>query len=276
MKLSLVISLQPTRFSALAFQGRLEDHLEKIKALQYDGVELAIRDPSLLDWDELEAQVSAFGFEVPAIGTGQAYVEEGLSFSSPVLEIRQQAVERMKLHIRLARRFRAGVIIGLIRGKVGRSEERREGYDRMVRSLEACCELAEEEGVSLWIEPLNRYETDLINTIEEGLELLQRIKSERLGLLPDTFHMNIEEKSIIESLRKARPFYQHLHLADSNRWAPGYGHIDFRSVLEVLEEMAYDQFLSMEILPKPNPEDAARRAVEFLRGIMNGRGVHHE
>jgi len=267
MKLSIVLSLQPTQFSALAFQGKIEEHLRKIEALGYDGVELAIRDPSLLGWNQLEEWIRTYGLKVPAIGTGQAYVEEGLRFSSPSAKIRRQAIERMRSHILLAKRLQAGVIIGLIRGKVEKEEDFQKGYDWMTDSLKACCEVAEKEGVSLWVEPLNRYEINLINTIEEGMVLLNQVGCKNLGLLPDTFHMNIEEPIIEDSLRKARPYYQHIHIADNNRWAPGLGHIDFKSILSVLKETRYEGFLSIECLPKPNPGEAARRAIEFLNKI---------
>ncbi len=267
MKLSIVLSLQPTQFSALAFQGKPEDHFQKLKTLGYDGVELAIRDPSLLNWDRLEEELKTSGLDVPAIGTGQAYVEEGLRLCSPSAEVRKRAIERLKSHILLAKRLKAGVIIGLIRGKVEKHEEFRKGYEWMVESLKACCEAAEKEEVSLWVEPLNRYEINLINSLEEGMALLDQVGFKNLSLLPDTFHMNIEEPNIEESLRKSRPYYQHVHLADSNRWAPGFGHIDFKSILYVLEEIGYDGFLSLECFPKPNPDEAARGGIDFLKKI---------
>jgi len=268
MKLSIVLSLQPTRFSALAFQGNPEDHFQKLKTLGYDGVELAIRDPSLLNWDHLEVEVKTSGLNVPAIGTGQAYVEEGLRLSSPSAAVRKRAIERIKSHILLAKRFRAAVIIGLIRGKVEKNENFREGYEWMMESLKACCEEAEKENVSLWIEPLNRYETNLVNTLEEGKRVIEELAAKNLALLADTFHMNIEEKSIEESLKISIPYLKHIHLADSNRWAPGYGHIDFRMILNILSAIQFEGFLSFEILPKPNPEEAAKSAIHFLRSLI--------
>jgi sugar phosphate isomerase/epimerase len=264
MKLSIVLSLQPTQFSALAFQGRTEEHFQKIKSLGYDGAELAVRDPSLLDWDRLEKGVKISGLDVPAIGTGQAYVEEGLRLCSPSAEVREKSIERLKSHIPLAKRFQAGVIIGLIRGKVEKSEDFGKGYEWMIESLKACCAEAESENVPLWIEPLNRYETNLVNTLEEGWEVIQQLGGAKLGLLPDTFHMNIEERSIEDSFRKSAPYFRHVHIADSNRWAPGCGHLNFKSILETLREVGYQGFLSMEILPRPNPDEAARMAIQFF------------
>jgi len=269
MKLSIVLSFQPTQFTALAFQGKPEEHFKRLKALGYDGVELAIRDPSLLDWNQLEESVKNLGLKVPAIGTGQAYMEEGLRFSSPSDDIRKRAIERIKLHIPLAKRFQAGVIIGLIRGKVEANEHFRKGFDWMLDAFKACCEIAETEGVFLWLEPLNRYETNLINTIEEGIALIGQVGSKSLGLLPDTFHMNIEEPVIEVSLRKASPYYKHVHFADSNRWPPGFGHIDFKSILHLLNEIGYSGFISIECLPKPDPDEAARGAIDFLKKVAS-------
>jgi sugar phosphate isomerase/epimerase len=125
--------------------------------------------------------------------------------------------------------------------------------------------MAERESIFLWIEPLNRYETNLINTMEEGRRLIQHLGSRTLGLLPDTFHMNIEEMSIEETLQESMSFIHHVHVADSNRRAPGCGHINFKSVLRILKKSGYKGFLSFEILPEPNPNKAARMAIDFLR-----------
>src|SRR5512135_2166190 len=99
MKLSVVLSIQPARFQAATFKGDLDTNLARIAALGYDGVELAIRDPALLDIDEVQAAVTRHNLRVPAIGTGQAWGEEGLSLTDPSPEVRAAAVERIKSHI---------------------------------------------------------------------------------------------------------------------------------------------------------------------------------
>ncbi|KAF0193406.1 MAG: xylose isomerase, partial [Bacteroidetes bacterium] len=107
MKLSIVYSTQQTNFQAATFSGGLEANLSKITDYGYDGVELAIRDPKLLDIDDLTSMVQKFRLSVPAIGTGQAWGEEGLSFTDPDPEIRKAAIERIKSHIPVAERFNA-------------------------------------------------------------------------------------------------------------------------------------------------------------------------
>src|SRR5574338_1456940 len=99
MKLSIVLSAQPAAFQAATFKGDLEANLRRIAALGYDGVELAIRDPGLVDVGSLEALVRGVNLRVPAIGTGQAWGEEGLSFTHPDADVRRRAIERIQSHV---------------------------------------------------------------------------------------------------------------------------------------------------------------------------------
>ncbi len=118
MKLSIVLSTQAAQFAAATFKGDLDTNLSKIAALGYEGVELAIRDPGLIDVDALSRRVSSHHLVVPAIGTGQAWGEEGLSFTDPDAAIRCKAIQRIKSHVPIAAHFGAVIIIGLIRGVV--------------------------------------------------------------------------------------------------------------------------------------------------------------
>ncbi len=117
------------------------------------------------------------------------------------------------------------------------------------------------------LEPLNRYETPLINTAREALEFLDLVGADNLGLLLDTFHMNIEEPSIEESIRMCGRRIFHFHVADSNRWYPGAGHLDFRAILSTLLATGYQGFVSGEFMAQPEADLAARKAAEFLRGL---------
>ena len=116
MKKSIVISTQPTKFSALAFKEDFENSVKKVADLGFDGAELAVRNPKDLKVDDVINILKENNLEVPAIGTGQAYGEEGLSFSDPDEMVRKTAVERIKDQILFASHFDAQVIIGLIRG----------------------------------------------------------------------------------------------------------------------------------------------------------------
>lgn len=270
MKLSIVLSTQPASFSALAYQGQLLENIAKIAALGYDGVELAVRDPAMFDVDQVAEAVAANKLTVPAIGTGQAFGEEGLSFTHDDEGIRRKAVTRIKSQIELAAKFAAVVIIGLIRGKASQAANRKNAFDWLASALSDCADHAKRFGVRLAIEPINRYETDLVNTATDGLDLIESIGAENLGLLLDTFHMNIEEPSMFDSIRRAGSRIFHFHVADSNRWYPGAGHVDFRKTIQVLMEANYTGFVSAEILPLPDPDTCARKTIDTMKPLLKG------
>ena len=266
MKLSIVLSTQPASFSALAYKGEIEDNFSKIKSLGYDGCELAVRDPNLLDPVFITSLISSNGLPVPAIGTGQAFGEEGLSFTDKKESVRNNAITRIKSHVKLADQLNALVIIGLIRGKIDDEEKIQEAEELLISALKECA--GENSKVKLAIEPINRYETNLINTVESGLDLLNKVGMENVGLLLDTFHMNIEEPSISESIFKAADRIFHFHVADSNRWYPGAGHIDFSKILDDLVKVNYKGYVSAEIMPFPTPDVAAEKTIENMRKFL--------
>ena len=268
--LSIVLSTHAAQFSALAYQGDLEANIARIAGMGYDGVELAIRDPAQVDVGKLEAILVAHGMKVPAIGTGQAWGEEHLSFTDPDPAVRRSAVERIASHIQLARRLEALVIIGLIRGVTAAGVSGQQSMQWLEECVGECVERAAEQGVRLAMEPLNRYETDLVTNVEAGLDLVRRMGSPYFGLLLDTFHMNIEEPSIEGSIAAAGEAIFHFHVADSNRWNPGAGHLDFRSIFEALKRTGYPGWISGEFMPLPDADRAAQGSIDYLRGVLGG------
>jgi sugar phosphate isomerase/epimerase len=267
MKLSIVLSTQAAQFQAVAFKGDLNANVAKIAGWGYDGVEVTIRDPTLVDADELLRVVSAHGLEIPAIGTGQAWGEEGLSYTDPDPAIRAAAIERTQSHIPFAARAHAVIIIGLLRGIVKPGVNQAQAMDWLVEALQHCCAAAQPHGVRLALEPINRYETTLINDVARGLELIERVGADNMGLLLDTFHMNIEEPVIEDSIRACGERIFHFHVADSNRWYPGAGHLDFASILDVLLETGYQGFVSGEFMPVPDADTSAERSIAYLRHL---------
>lgn len=266
-KLSIVLSTHQVKFEAVAFKGDFESNLARIAEWGYDGVELAIRDPALLELSLIESLLDKNHLQVPAIGTGQAWGEERLSFTSPDKETRTGAVTRIKSHIRLAQRLNSLVIIGLIRGITPAGQTHDQSMNFLIECLQECAEEASSHNVRLALEPLNRYETDLIHTAEDGLEMIKQVSSSCLGLLLDTFHMNIEEANIEESIRNCGGHTFHFHVADSNRWYPGAGHLDFKSILHCLQSTGYQGWVSGEFMPLPDAPTAAQRSIACLRQI---------
>lgn len=281
MKISVVVSLGATTFDAVAMRGGWDD-LDRVAALGFDGVEVAIRDPAQVDGRALAARCAALGLPVVAIGTGQGYLHDGLSLTAPDEGIRRAAIERFRQHLRLASMLNEVrdapaqgvlVIVGLLRGRAAETGPGPAGRAEAERRLSDALDVVmREEGarqVGVVIEPINRYETDLLNGVAETLALIERVGHPRLGLVADTFHMNIEEVSLEESLRAAAPRLRHVHVADSNRRPPGGGHLDFPAILRTLREIGYEGYLSAETLPYPDPEGAARAALAYLRSKEN-------
>lgn len=266
MKLSIVLSTQPASFSALAYKGNIEENIKRIKELGYDGVELAVRNPTELDVEHIKMLMKVNNLPVPAIGTGQAFGEEGLSFTHTNPDIRKKAINRIKEQITFSKNFDAIVIIGLVRGTVGKDESRDEAYKNMLSAFDECASF--DENVKIVIEPITRYETNLLNTVDETLKFINELGKPNVGLLLDTFHMNIEEPSITDSIKLAKERFFHFHVADSNRWHPGAGHIDFKAIYKTLQEVNYDGFVSAEILPMPDSDTAAENNIKILKKVF--------
>jgi sugar phosphate isomerase/epimerase len=267
MKLSVVLSTHAAAFQAVAFKGDFEANVAKIAGWGYDGVELAVRDPKLVNAGELERVISSHDLVVPAIGTGQAWGEEGLSFTSDDEKVRAAAIERISSHVPLAAHLDAIVILGLIRGITPEGQTHERSMEYMVEAIQACAAAAAGTGVRFALEPMNRYETDLIHSATQGLDLIERVAADNFGLLLDTFHMNIEEAEIEESIRAVGDRIFHFHVADSNRWYPGAGHLDFSSILDVLGSTGYEGFVSGEFMPLPDADTSAELGIEHLNSV---------
>lgn len=274
MKLSVVLSTQQTQFQAASFSGSLAQNVADIAFMGYDGVELAIRDPKLVDLDALEALTREHGLRVPAIGTGQAWGEEKLSFTDPDESVRRAAIERVKSHVPLAARFNAVIIIGLVRGIIKPGITQEQGMAWLCEALQECSTAANPFGVRLALEPINRYETTLVNSVAQGMALIDRVGADNFGLLLDTFHMNIEEPDILQSISTCGDRIFHFHVADSNRWYPGAGHLDFSGILSRLQSTGYDGFVSGEFMPLPDPLTAARENIARLRAILSSHELN--
>jgi len=267
-RLSIVLSTQASQFKAVALKGALKANLAKIGNWGYEGVELAIRNPDLVDVDQLEEILAVHELKVPAIGTGQAWGEERLSFSSPELAIRKAAIGRIKKQIKLAKRLNALVIIGLIRGVTPPGQAKEQSMRLLADCLCECAGFALAQHVSMAFEPLNQAETDLVHTCREGLELIQQIGLPNLGLLLDTYHMNIEESDIRESILFSGSKIFHFHVADSNRCYPGAGLLDFKTILRALKSTGYSGWISGEFLPTPDADTAAEQCMQHLKQII--------
>ncbi|MHC4441365.1 MAG: TIM barrel protein [Planctomycetota bacterium] len=268
MKLSIAIAdtnALPNAF--VVFRG-FEESIPKAAELGFDGVELALKWADEIDREHLKILLSETGMEVSCISTGQVYADLGLMFTDPAPGKRQQVREVFQGIIDLAADFGKLVNVGRVRGQIG-TAPRAEAEARFIEMARELCDYAVGRGVTIILEPVNRYEIDFVNSVREGVELMKKVDRANMKLMPDVFHMNIEDATIGGELAKSIDYIAYLHLADSNRLAPGQGHTDFQDIFDHLKQANYDGWVSVEILPKPDPDTAARQAADYLRPLVN-------
>ncbi len=267
MKLSVAIAGQHALPSAFVVFRGFETSIQKAANLGYDGVELALREAAEIRPQTLAKWLTDHDLEVSCISTGQVYADTGLMFTDPDPERRIRVIKVFQEIIDLAADFGQLVNIGRIRGQIGtRSREVVEAL--FAETVTSLCAYAAKKGVTLILEPVNRYEIDFIHSVREGAALLANIGAANLKLMPDTFHMNIEDQTIGGELEAHIDHIAYIHFADSNRLAPGWGHTDFEDIFNHLLAAKYDGWISLEILPKPDPEAAARQAISYLKPFI--------
>jgi D-psicose/D-tagatose/L-ribulose 3-epimerase len=138
---------------------------------------------------------------------------------------------------------------------------------KAVPIMRLLCKKAADYGVQLVLEPLNRYSTPYCATAEDAIAIAQHVDS--LGILLDTFHMNIEEDMFKDAIQSSSTLLRHMHFADNNRKMPGFAHIDFPIVIESLNEIGYDGFISFEPnIADRNYEHATKYGLDFVKRIV--------
>lgn len=264
MKLSVAVASAEAPPTAFVVWRGWEESIRKAAALGYQGVELALRDAAEIDPRDLERWLGRSGLEVSCLSTGQVFAVSRLWFTHPDPARRAEAVRVLTGLVELAGRFGGMVNLGRVRGMVAEGQSRAQAEEWFIDATRRVCDEGLRHGVTLLIEPVNRYETNFLNRVGEAAEILARVDRPNLGIMPDAFHMNIEEVRLSETLARHGPLVRYVHLADSNRLAPGWGHLDFADLWEGLRQARFDGWAAVEILPEPDPDAAAAQAARFL------------
>ena len=262
----VTISLVPeVRGGPFVFWDDLAAGCHKAKELGFDAVEIFPPSPAGVEAGALRRLLSDTGLTVAAFGTGAGWVLQRLTLSAVEDGKRAQAREFIRGIIDLAGQFHASAIIGSMQGRHGGEVDKTTALGRLTEALNDLGEHAGKYGVPLLFEPLNRYETNLVNTIEDGVHLLGSLSTRNVKLLADLFHMNIEETDVTTALRSGGEHVGHVHFVDSNRRPAGCGHADFVPIAAALRAIGYQGYLSAEALPYPDPAEAARLTMTAYR-----------
>ena len=140
-------------------------------------------------------------------------------------------------------------------------------YDATMKVVEILGKVAEKARVLVILEPLNRYETPVLNTLEQGMEMAAKIGHPSVKLMADFFHMHLEETDVASAIKKAAKYLANIHLADSNRCLPGTGHTDFAPGFAALKKAKYKHYLGMECSAGPKPAEGIPKSVKFLQDM---------
>ena len=271
---SVTISLVPeARGGPFIFWDDLEDGCRKAKQLGFDAVEVFPPGPDEVDPDRLRTLLDDQGLALAAVGTGAGWVKTRLHLCLPDASGRAKAQAFIKAIIDFSGPLHAPVIIGSMQGRSGDGIEHATALGYLSDALEVLGEYAKQYGILLIYEPLNRYETNLANTIEAGMTLLQSLSTRNIVLLADLFHMNIEESDLPAALHAGDGYIGHLHFVDSNRRPAGFGHLDYPPIVAALHAIGYHGFASAEAFPYPDPDEAARRTIDAFRRYFRAVGA---
>lgn len=266
MKSAITVSLVPqARGGPFVYWDGLAAAFEEAEKNGFHAVEIFPPSAAAIDREEVRRLCARHGLKVAAVGTGGGWVANKWHLCHADASIREKARHFITEIIEVAAALDAPAILGSMQGRAEGDISREQAIEWLREALGALGAHAARLGQHLIYEPLNRYETNLFNRLAEAAKFLDEAKIENVKLLADLFHMNIEESSIPEAFLSAATRVGHVHFADSNRHAVGFGHTDIAPVIEALRRIGYAGYLSGEILPLPDSHAAAAQTARAFR-----------
>ena len=265
MKIAVNISLVPEMPDTPHFHPEnLEELIHSASSLGYDGIEIFPKSAKTFPVKQVKKLLVDCGMELCVIGSGAGKVLYNYTFTDPNPSIRKKAVEYVSSLIEVASEFGAMMMVGSMQGNISGRVPKEDAILWLSECISRLEEVSKRNGIVLVFEPINRYETNLINTLKQGCDLIRSISrvSNNLKIAADMFHMNIEEVDPAEAICEAKDFIAHYHFVDSNRLAPGMGHTDFKSIAGALAETRYEGYLSIECFTGNDPEQAMKKTMD--------------
>jgi D-psicose/D-tagatose/L-ribulose 3-epimerase len=214
--------------------------IDSVAAMGFDLIELCIEDPATIDRVAIRARLEAAG--IGALVCGAFGPDRDVSSDDPA--IRESGLRYIAQCVEIAAELGAPFVGGPMYSATGKTalvsqDKRSQQLAWAAENLARAADAAATRGVGLAIEPLNRFETDLINTVDQAVAFVRRIGQDNVGLLLDTFHMNIEERSIPDALRRAKGHLFHFHACANDRGVPGRDHLPWTEIDAALAQIGY-------------------------------------
>jgi sugar phosphate isomerase/epimerase len=269
MKFSYQVGTPDLKISpnVTCMQGDFKRNIAKLASFGYDSVELMSTYPKSVDWHEIKSVLDSHGMSVSLVCTGELGLL-GYTISDPNNDLRRQSLERIKELIDVASFFGVGINVGNTKGQYRDSVERALTEKHAVESFQELCDYAKPKNVTIAIETGAFFYINLLNTCAQATELIARVGRDNIGLMLDIFHLYIEEKNMIEAIKKYTPTCYHVHLADNNRMYPGAGGLNFEEIINAFHESGYDNAFTVETRQKPDSLTAAKEAAKTLLPIF--------
>lgn len=259
--------------------------IPKIKSMGFDIIEVSVEDLSLIDATLLRKTAEDHGLSILICGA----FGPSRDVSSDDPAIRRNGVQYIMDCIRLAQVVGSPLFSGPVYSAVGKA--RLVSPDQKARERAWCVEnlrevgkFASDAGVTIGVEPLNRFETDMINLVEQALDLIGEIDQPAYGVHMDTFHANIEEKSIPRAIRAAGHLLVNFHACENDRGIPGTGNVDWTGIRDALRDINYDGPVVIESFTPgaveiakaaaiwrplaPSQDELGRQGALFLRELL--------
>lgn len=240
--------------------------LKLLSKYGFSGIELNLPDLSAISDNTLQKLLGSLELRLTYIATGAYAKARGFSLSSPDPVLRRKSIEGCKENIRYASQFHCGIIIGFFKNQPSDKKENAEHY--LTDSLIQLSDFARELNVQILLEATNRYESSVANALTDTFQIVHQIGSPMISILPDTFHMNIEECDPFHALRVCSGHYPNVHLSDNNRFFPGMGCIPFERYIQTLDDLQYQGTLGIEGNILQNPETDLEITVRRLSPIL--------
>lgn len=270
MKFSATVALQyDTIFSPFSHEDYLKG-LDWMEKSGLDGAELCISNYWDIDVSRVKAELDKRGLGCSTLSTGQARGLEGLSLIGVSQDVCKKTQERFMQHIDAAKILGSKVTIGLMRG-LGSAATMDKDLKELKTAMMPLIDYADKRGVALCLEAINRYETALLNSVEATMDFISNElgNPDCVGILWDLFHANIEDTAFERSIEVMGRKLLHLHLADSNRMFPGYGHIGFNTILKAVKDSGYREYCSFECFNLPSLDVVLSGTKEWVNTIRN-------
>lgn len=267
MRPGYVIATPEVRSSLMpGARGDFAENLAALRDLGYETLEVAMRDPDDPDARGVEAAIARSGLPVAMIGSAPSELQDGVMLCHPDASVREAGAARLRALIEAGEKLGAmGVNIGRFRGTCVPGELWEASNAWMRDAMRAGADYAARRGMKIYVEPYNRYETNFVNTVRQGMEYVKAESHPGLALMIDSCWMNSEDASLPGAIFAAGEWIEYVHVADSTRGYPGSGHIHFGDFIRALREIGYEGVLSVQIDQKPAFRVAAERSIRLLR-----------